>query len=266
LELTRAGWDDDEDEDNKISSQDDDLRDNDSQAVEEMHVANVIDTNPEAQRIENDVPMGMIEVLPLWDRVLFFFKHTKCMYERRFYGHLRHYLSRQSVVLLPSDVETIEGFMDDFKKTMQELDNKGNNFDDICYFEGGIERIINKAKEYLLFPAPVNVSLHAVNQTTGGEELQHPLWIRITGKLSGAECQYEKTFYGHLKWYMSRISKQSHGRLPLPAVQQINKCLGDFETVLKRLNDKRNDFIALRFYDSLIKNVIKDGKATLCLV
>jgi hypothetical protein len=65
---------------------------------------------------------------------------------------------------------------------------------------------------------------------------------------------------------MSRILKQSHGRLPLPAVQQINKCLGDFETVLKRLNNKGNDFITLRFYDSLIKNVIKDGKATLCLV
>ena len=77
------------------------------------------------------------------------------MYERRFYSHLRHYLSRQSVVLLPSDVETIEGFMDDFKKTMQELDNKGNNFDDICYFECSIKRIINEAKEYLLFPASV---------------------------------------------------------------------------------------------------------------
>ena len=64
-ELTRAGWDDDEDEDNKISSQDDDLRDNDSQAVEEMHVANVINTNPKAQPMENDVPMGMIELFPL---------------------------------------------------------------------------------------------------------------------------------------------------------------------------------------------------------
>ena len=64
-----------------------------------------------------------------------------------FYGHLRTYLSRQSVVPSPSDVETIEGFMGDFEKTMQELDNKGNDFDDICYFEGGIERIINEAKE-----------------------------------------------------------------------------------------------------------------------
>ena len=109
---------------------------------------------------------------------------------------MRHYLSRQSVVLLPLDLETIEGFMDDFKKTMQELDNKGNDFDDICYFKGGIEGIINKAKEYLLY---------AVNPTAGGEELQHPLWIQITGKLSGAECKYEKTFYSHLKWYMSRI-------------------------------------------------------------
>ncbi len=80
--------------------------------------------------------------------------------------------------------------MDDFEKTMQELDNKGNNFDDICYFKGGIKGIINEAKEYLLY---------AVNLSTGGEELQYPLWIQITGKLSGAECQYEKTFYGHLK-------------------------------------------------------------------
>jgi hypothetical protein len=66
-ELSRAGWDDDKDDDNKISSQDDDLQDTDSQAVEEMHVANVIDTNTEAQWMANDVPMGMIEVLPLWD-------------------------------------------------------------------------------------------------------------------------------------------------------------------------------------------------------
>ena len=111
-----------------------------------------------------------------------------------FYGHLRTYFSRQSVVPLPLDVETIEGFMDDFEKTMQESDNKGNNFDDICYLEAGIEGIINEAKEYLLY---------AVNPITGEEELQHPLWIQITGKLSGAECRYEKTFYGHLKWYMS---------------------------------------------------------------
>ena len=48
---------------------DDDLQDNDAQAVEveEMHVAKMIDTNSEAQRMVNDVPMGMIEVLPLWD-------------------------------------------------------------------------------------------------------------------------------------------------------------------------------------------------------
>ena len=134
-----------------------------------MHVANVIDTNPKAQRMANDVPMGMIEVLPLWDRILVFLKGATCSYERMFYGHLRTYFSRQSLVPLPSDVETIEGFMDDFKKTMQELDNNGNNFSDICYFEGGIKRIINKAKEYLLFPAPVNMSLHAVNPTTGGK-------------------------------------------------------------------------------------------------
>ncbi len=49
--------------------------------------------------------------------------------------------------------------MDDFEKN-QELDNKGKDFDDICYFEGGIKRIINEAKEYLLY---------AVNPTTGGE-------------------------------------------------------------------------------------------------
>ncbi len=65
-----------------------------------------------------------------------------------FYGHLRTYLSRQSVVPLPLDVETIKGCQDDFKKTMQELDNKDNDFDDICYFEGGIQRIISEAKEY----------------------------------------------------------------------------------------------------------------------
>ena len=64
-ELTRAGWDDNKDKDNIISSQDDDLQDNDSQAVEEMHVANVIDTNHEAQRMANNVPTGMIELLPL---------------------------------------------------------------------------------------------------------------------------------------------------------------------------------------------------------
>jgi hypothetical protein len=39
-----------------------------------MHVANVIDTNPKAQRMANDVPMGMIELLPLWDQILFFFQ------------------------------------------------------------------------------------------------------------------------------------------------------------------------------------------------
>ena len=168
---TWEGWDSSNDKDNK--SQDDDLQDNDSQSVVEITFGYM--------------PMGMIEVLPLWDQILVFFKRAKCRYERVFYGHLRHYLSRQSVVPSPSDVETIKGFMDDLEKTMQELDNKGNDFDDICYFEGMIGRIINKAKEYLLFLLLVNVSLHAVNPTTGGEELQHPLWIRITGKISGSE-------------------------------------------------------------------------------
>ena len=71
---TWEGWDSSDDKDNE--SQDDDLRDNDSHSVDEMHVANVIDTNTEAQRMANDGSMGMIEVLPLWDRVLFFFKRT----------------------------------------------------------------------------------------------------------------------------------------------------------------------------------------------
>ena len=83
--------------------------------------------------MDNDVPMGMIELLPLWDQISVFLKRAVCSYKRRFYGLLRHYLSRQSVVLLPSDVETIKGFMDDFEKTMQELDNKGNNFDEIFF-------------------------------------------------------------------------------------------------------------------------------------
>ena len=48
--------------------------DNDSQAVEEMHFARVSDTNPKAQQMANDVPMGMIEVLPLWDQILVFLK------------------------------------------------------------------------------------------------------------------------------------------------------------------------------------------------
>ena len=41
----------------------------------------MIDTNPEAQRMANDVSTGMIELLPVWDLILGNLKRAKCRYE-----------------------------------------------------------------------------------------------------------------------------------------------------------------------------------------
>ena len=147
---------------------------------------------------------------------------------------------------------------------MKELDDRGNDWHAICNYEGWIEYIIEEAKERLS-PAPANVALSGANPTVGVKVLR-PLWNQIRGKLADAVCQYERVFYSHLKWYLSRQSKQNHGRVPLSELDRINECLDEFETTLKWLNDRKNDFDDLRFYDNLIQNVIETCKGQLPLV
>jgi hypothetical protein len=106
---------------------------------------------------------------------------------------------------------------------------------------------------------------HAANPTAGANALR-PLWNQIIGKMADAECQYERSFYGHLKWYMSRRTKRSRGRVPLSDLDRINECLEEFETTLRRLNDKGNDYDDIYFYGNLIEDVINDGKEKLSLV
>jgi hypothetical protein len=104
-----------------------------------------------------------------------------------------------------------------------------------------------------------------MNSTAGANALR-PLWNQIIGKMVDAECQYERLFYGHLKWYMSRRTKRSRGRVPISDLDRINECLEEFEATLRRMNDKCNDYDDIIFYGSLIEDVINDGKEKLSLV
>jgi hypothetical protein len=278
------GDDDDGDDDDDTSSdsllyslsrsshapdlRDDDSRDDDGggPAVRVMRVENAIDSpaTAEAPRAAN-APVGAMGLLPLWDRIAGKLARANCRYERTFYGHVKHYLSRQTKRVLPSDVERIEEFLDDFKTTMKKLDEVGNDYDDICNYGGWIECIIDNSREYLS-PAPADLAApHPANPTAGANALR-PLWNQIIGKMADAECQYERLFYGHLKWYMSRRSKQSRGRVPLYDLDRINACLEEFETTLRRLNDKGNDCDDIHFYGSLIEDIINNGKEKLSLV
>jgi hypothetical protein len=229
-----------------------------------MHVENVIDSDTAEAPGAANVPMGVKELLPLWSRIKEKWKHANCSHERKFYGHMKYYLSSQSKHALPSDVKQIEAFLSDFEATMKELDDRGNDYDAICNYEGWIEFIIEEAKK-CLSPTSFHMAQHATNPIAGVKELR-PLWNQIRGKLADAVCQYERTFYGHLKLYLSRQSKQKHGRVPLSDLDRINECLDEFETTLKRLNDRENDYDELRFYESLIKDVIKTWKGNLSLV
>ena len=92
------------------------------------------------------------------------------------------------------------------------------------------------------------------------------MWIQISGKTADATCQYERAFYGHLKWYLSRQSKQCHGRVLLSELDKVKEFLNKFEIRLKTLNDKRNDYGDIRVYGSLIEDTIKDAKEKFSLV
>jgi PHP family Zn ribbon phosphoesterase len=161
---------------------------------------------------------------------------------------------------LPSDVEKIEEFLDDFERVMKELDDKGNDYVAVCNYEGWVECIIREANEQL-YPAPA----HDACWTAGVKELR-PMWIQISGKIADATCQYERDFYGHLKWYLSRRSKQCHGRVLLSELNEVKEFLDNFEKRLKSLNDKGNDYDDIRVYGSLIEDTIKDAKGKLSLV
>ena len=228
------------------------------------HTENAIDSATAKAPGATNVPMGVKELLTLWNRVTENLTRAKCRYDREFYGHVKHYLSRQSKCALPSVVKQIEAFLMDFDTTMKELDDRRNDYDAICNYGGWIECIIEEAKERLS-PAPANVAPNGANPIAGVKELR-PLWNQIIGKLADAGCQYERTFYGHLKWYLSRRSKQSHGRVPLSDLDRINECLDEFETTLDRLNDRENDYGDLQFYGSLIEDVIETCKGQLSLV
>ena len=231
-----------------------------------MQIENAIDsaTTVEAPRASN-APVGAKGLLPLWDRITGKLSRAKCRYERTFYGRVKHFLSRQSKRALSSDVERIEMFLDDFETTMKELNDEGNDYDDICNYEGWIECIIDEAGECLSL-APANVAApHAAHPMAGANALR-PLWNQIIGKMADAECQYERLFYGHLKWYMSRRTKRSRGRVTISDLDRINECLEEFEATLRRLNDKCNDYDDIHFYGSLIEDVINDCKEKLSLV
>ena len=72
--------------------------------------------------------------------------------------------------------------------------NRASDADARCYYESLIEGIIKE------WHAPTSVLPHAATREI------HALWNRIIRKLADEECNYdERTFYDHLKWFMSRV-------------------------------------------------------------
>ena len=99
-------------------------------------------------------------------------------------------------------------------------------------------------------------------ETVGAKELR-PLMKAIKGKLTDAECQFEKVFYGHLKEYMARKSMQNYGSLILTDVDKIKALMDEFQTSMDELNMTDNDYNDICFYEGFVKGIIKESKDNL---
>ena len=204
------------------------------------------------------MPVKRKDQLPLYDRIKELLVLETCKYQRTFYACMKTYLSKHSKCLLLSEMEVFERVLDEihneFQTTPKILVEEGEDPDASCYYQGLIECIIKECH------APDSVLQH-----TAMREIR-PLWNKMIRKLADSECNYERTFYGNLIWFMSRSLMQSHGCLPLSDVQRINECLHEFESALKMLNDQNNDFDDIRFFNGIIEEVIENSKEKLSLV
>ena len=109
-------------------------------------------------------------------------------------------------------MEKIEEFVDDFERGMRESDDNSNDYDAIFIYKGWVECNVREANGRLP-PAPAHVAPHDTYLTAGVKEVR-PLWIQIVGNIVD-----ERAFYGHLKWYLLKRSKQSHSRVFLSGVR-----------------------------------------------
>ena len=120
------------------------------------------DHNMEVESPTADAPqavnltIGLPEYRYLWNRMRDSFANAKSQEEKIFYGHLKRYVSNQSDQnngrVLFSDVEKVNDLMDKFETTIKELDNKKNDYDDICLYRGCIKGLIGEAEEKLPLP------------------------------------------------------------------------------------------------------------------
>lgn len=103
----------------------------------------------------NLVWVGMDELSPLYEEIKGKLANAKGANsdEKTFYGHLKHYLARKinrnDGCLLLSDYENIKTLKERFESTIEKLDNKGNDYDDICMYGGFIKGILKDCVKIL---------------------------------------------------------------------------------------------------------------------
>jgi len=77
---------------------------------------------------------------------------SKSRDEKKFYGHLKKYFSRKirhGDLLSLSDVNKIKIFISRFESNIKLLDDRGNDWDDICVYGGFIKHIVKECEKEL---------------------------------------------------------------------------------------------------------------------
>lgn len=76
--------------------------------------------------------------------------------DRAFYNHLRQYVGKNLKIhkgwLFCADVDKVKEFIEEFKAFMHDLDDRYNDYQDICAYEGMIKGVIAECEEELPLP------------------------------------------------------------------------------------------------------------------
>jgi len=92
-----------------------------------------------------------------------------------------------------------------------------------------------------------------------------PLFNAIRGKVANPKCHYEKRFYEHVKKYMAMKSMQNNGSLLRSDFDKVNKFIAAFRTTMGYLDNTKNDYYDICYYQGILEGVIKESQKELVI-
>ena len=105
----------------------------------------------------------------------------------------------------------------------------------------------------------------APSPITVGAEDHLPLFNAIRGKVANPKCRYEKRFYEHVKKYMAMKSMQNNGSLLRSDFDKVNKFIVAFRTTMGYLDNTKNDYYDICYYQGILQGVIKESQKELVI-